>query len=159
MEGLRVRLVSGEGVGSIESACPLGAVERVVIPRAEVVLLGVNVELLTCVEKVRRRGIRIRCATWIAAQHHAIGIVGVVLKDSCAGVVNELPCRAVAVVEQILRSILISTFALAEDVITDDVTGARDFGFLAGDVLRLSLLEDLCVPGMVMRFSKSKIIA
>ena len=69
--------------------------------------LGVNVELLTCIEQIRRRGIRIRCAGQIAAQHHAIGIVGVVLKDSCAGVVDKLPCRAVAVVEQVLRRILI----------------------------------------------------
>jgi hypothetical protein len=49
VEGLRVGAVSGEGVHAVESA-----VERVVIPRAEVVLLGVNVELLTCVEQILR---------------------------------------------------------------------------------------------------------
>jgi hypothetical protein len=133
---LRVGVVSGEGVGSIESA-----VERVVVPRAEVVLLGVNVELLTCIEQIRRRGIRIRRAARITTQHHAISVVGISLKDSCAGVVDKLPCRTVAVIEQILRSIDSIAFRLAEDIIADDIDGG---------IGACCLLEYLCIAGMII---------
>jgi hypothetical protein len=47
----------------------------------------------------------------------------------------------VAVIEQILRSILISTFGLAEDIIADDIDGT---------IGACCLLEYLRTPGLII---------
>jgi hypothetical protein len=71
VEGLGVLHIAGIRVNAVE-----GAVVLVVVPRAEVVLLGIGVELLAGVEQIRPGG---RSGCGIAAEHDTVTVVGVVV--------------------------------------------------------------------------------
>jgi len=73
MQGLRVLGIAGEIIHAIESA-----IRWVIVSSAEVILLGGGVELFAGVEQVRSGG---SGGSRIAAQHHAVGIVGVGIDD------------------------------------------------------------------------------
>ena len=61
----------------------------------------------------------VRCRTRIAAQHYAIAVIGITVCYGCAVRLYKLPCRAVAVVQQILW--IIGVGCLGKNVIANDI--------------------------------------
>ena len=76
METLRVFGVPVEGVESVEPAIVL-----IIVTRTEIFHLETGIELLSCIQQVSGTLFAVRYA-WIASEHLAVGVVGVIGRDS-----------------------------------------------------------------------------